>query len=230
MCRRFLQLVNSPQLLHSVSVIFTDQQWVPPLRSLCHWLLLRAGGAVRQLHLATDHGIPAGQESGEAEALLISSVMACAVGGGLEELDLESLAPATISSWVVALRSLRRLRLQLDAPVTISTSLAPLSTLEELDLHAHTLKLLPTAALPPSLTKLRLGPAEGWGEEAPLAPTNAMPNQVRCTGCQHMEGYAHCSAQPQPPTSAPAAFISGGETSAPAPLSDAPSPVPVCCR
>ena len=54
----------------------------------------------------------------------------------------------------MALRRLRRLKLHCSDAVEMNPSLDTLSSLEELEFSCEIMKLLPPAALPPSLTKL----------------------------------------------------------------------------
>ena len=177
-CQRFWRLVNSPQLLASISLVLEREPWVPRLRALCHWLLLRAAGCVRRLRLEALQYVGTEQEAGEAEALATAIAMACAAGGGLEQLELlGGLCLGTCSSWLVALRGLRRLSLQCSEHgyVAVTASLEALSSLQELHLSAEVM-LLPTAAFPRSLTKLALGPTtvDGAAEEA----GSALPSQA----------------------------------------------------
>ena len=177
-CQRFQRLVHTPQLLHSVCLTFPAGEWLPRLRALCRWMLLRAAGSVRQLRLGATAYLPTVRHACEVEALVASSVVACAAGGGLHDLELScGLLPA-VSSWLVALRgSLRRLSLHYDGHLIIETPLEILSSLQELHVHAEMLEMRPPASpLPPSLTQLSLGPTGLYEEDESL---NGLPSQVR---------------------------------------------------
>ena len=167
MCQRFWQLVNSPQLLCSVSLHSCD---MPRLRALCRWLGSRAAGAVRSLELSMQLRRHA---SGEAVSVLQQAL----VESQLEELTLifDSCLSSSLEvsgSWLPPLRGLTSLMLSFPGPMLISAPLGALSSLRELDLYGNAAELLPAVALPPSLTRLFL--CDTIEQDAP----DALPNQV----------------------------------------------------
>jgi hypothetical protein len=184
-CQRFQQLVLTPQLLHSVYLTFAaGEAWLPRLRALCRWTLLRAAGSVRQLRLRATAYLPAVRHVCEVEALVASIVLACAAGGGLEDLELSCALLPAVSSWLVALRgSLRRLSLHYEGHLIIQTPLEMLSSLQELHVHAEFLEFQPPASpFPASLTQLSLGHT-GLYESL-----NGLPKQVTSSLTRWQQG------------------------------------------
>ena len=184
MCRRWRQLVQSEPLLQTVTLSFDSfdsPQHLPRLRSFCEWMLLRASQHVQQLSLSLG---PARQEDAEESAsLLAAAVAACGASGALAGLQL-SITPAvpsfSCSSWVAALRSLRRLAINTEAAMTVPGSLLPLSALQELRLLGNNLQLPPAARLPASLTLLGLGFLSG--DSLPIQ-VSCPPPGVHAAGC-----------------------------------------------
>ena len=170
MCRRWRQLVNSAPLLQAVHVQFSKEGDLPRLRSFCEWALTRALQHLQQLHLALT--LDANEGAEEGASLMAAAVTACGAAGSLTELQLHiSTAHETFtcSSWMAALRSLRRLTIECDGAVNVAASLQPLAALEELRLIGRV--NLPVAArLPASLTLLHLH----WFDGASL-PTHVRP-------------------------------------------------------
>ena len=173
-CRRWRQLVQSEPLLQVVSLSFDSfdsPQHLPRLRSFCEWMQLQASQHVQKLSLSLG---PSREEDAEESApLLAAAVAACGASGALAGLQL-SITPAapsfSCSSWVAALRSLRRLAISTDAAMTMPGSLLSLSALQELRLLGNDLQLPPAARLPDSLTLLSLGFLSG----------DSLPSQACC--------------------------------------------------
>lgn len=150
-CRRWRQLVNSAPLLQLVEAEFSDVQLLQ-LRSFCEWVLLRAAHHVQRL------GISLRLSGEESASLLAAAVAACGAAGSLVELRLKIFPPDgerfTCSSWMAALRSLRRLTVQVAGILHVAASLQPLAALEDLKLKGVEVELPQAARLPVSLTRL----------------------------------------------------------------------------
>ena len=213
-CQRFWQLLYSPQLLHSVCLTFPGQSWMPRLRGLCRWVLLHAAGSVRQLRLGSEQYAETEQLATEAEALVTSMAVACAVaGGGLEELELSGgCLPVVCSSWMAALRRLRRLKLHCNDAVEVNASLETLSNLEELEFSCDIMRLLPTAALPPFLTKLTMRHTDNYtGGVQSMCPPSTCPS--RHSMCQPSTCPSWHSTRP--PSACPSRWVGASNTACP---------------
>lgn len=159
MCRRYRQLVCSPQLLHTVEVCIsgdTDEQAIPLLRSLAQFLVLHGTGRVRQLRL--DLGRCGQEEDGRAECMALAATAATGCSG-LEELQLDSRFTVTLSSWLLPLRSsLLRLRTGNGTATVVAAPLGLMTALQELELghSSDDSDIQADARLPTSLTRLAL--------------------------------------------------------------------------
>ena len=93
----------------------------------------------------------------EAEQLLASCMTACAAGGQLQQLTLESWTdgPLVVTGWASALTRLQQLDLR-GATLQLTASLHPLTALRKLELYSPRLELLPGVRLPPGLRELDL--------------------------------------------------------------------------
>ena len=175
-CRRWRQLVNSHPLLSSVALALSG---LPRLRSFCEWVLLRASQHVTHLDLTL--GRLLGDEAGEPTGLLAAAVAACGAGGSLAELRLKFSSESydqtfECTTWIAALRSLRRLTIAVEGDLNVMVSLQPLTALQLLTLDGYILHLPPEARLPPSLTQLRLA-----GQNI----SGSLPGQVCTPACVH---------------------------------------------
>ena len=180
MSRRCWQLVCSLQLLHTMEVCISgesDEEAMPRLRSLAHFLLLHGAGSVRQLRL--DLG-GCGEEDDtqiECMGLVAAATAACS---GLEELGLCSRFTVTLSSWLLPHRSsLRQLWTGEETCTVVAAPLGLMTALQELGMGqlSQYVYFEEGARLPTSLTRLVLGNG-GYDDAIP------MPPQVR--------GRLHC--------------------------------------
>ena len=126
------------------------QATVSRLRSLLPWLL-RHGQHVHRLDMRLLASGP------EAEQLLAGCMTACAAGGQLQQLVLESYTngPLVVAGWASALTRLQQLYL-VGATLQLTASLHPLTALRKLQLFSAGLELLPGVRLPPGLRELEL--------------------------------------------------------------------------
>lgn len=197
MCRRWWQLVNSPQLLAEVdvSIALWRPAWDAPyfasflkrIRRLCEWMLKRAAGRVRRLRLHLTVACSRFDALDEVQTAVVAMVVGCGAAGGLRQLSLVLEMPHTLfmlSNWVPALSGLQRLEISTLAPrsasgaaVTQATlgAVGPLHTLtglEQLSLYGEPLTVSADGWLPARLTSLS---AAGFENEAQCA---ALLNQA----------------------------------------------------
>ncbi|PSC73125.1 magnesium chelatase ATPase subunit I [Micractinium conductrix] len=159
-CRRLLQLVDSPALNAAVSAGFDGQRCLPRLRSFCAWFA-RHRGSVQQLKLFVDVDMRSGSEvMGQlCGALAASGAAGCPLAG----LSLELALPLPCTSWLPELRSLRTLAIAscYGTDVAFERCLSALHLQELwLDVSPGCLQYDPAAAWPSSLTRLRLRGAD----------------------------------------------------------------------
>lgn len=120
-CRRWAELVNSPQLLHSISVSLACDN-AEALPAFCGWLQARAAGHVQRLIMGlrsdTFYGALFDEDADEDDAhwpaaLLFSTLRACGAGGQLRELRLATDSQLWVTSCELGplVQSLQRLRL-----------------------------------------------------------------------------------------------------------------------
>ena len=191
MCRRWRRLANTPQLLEVLDFHLnatepsTAQQRV---ESICDWLLLRATGHVRRLHLTTvccyseddsddDSDADDGRQAAvEAVQAFLSTLPSLNYNRQLVDLSIHfnashlTLAFPPPHSWAVALRSLRRLHISSVSSFAVTLKpLGALAALEELTLAVREVELPATACLPPSLQRV------SWSSTG-----QNLPQQVRC--------------------------------------------------
>ncbi|PRW32625.1 cytochrome p450 isoform A [Chlorella sorokiniana] len=168
-CRRWAELVHTPDLLTNVQLTTKQSQAVIPcLRSFCAWLARRAAGHVQRLCLRFNLGRV--QHDGEFLGLLVAATTACSTAGQLHDLTLHiSSHPSSLPlSWVAALTSLRRLEIDpnFSTAVDVCGSLHHLTNLQELVLAGAPIQEWESATrLPPSITRLQL---DGTGENVSL--------------------------------------------------------------
>ncbi|PSC73130.1 disease resistance RGA2-like [Micractinium conductrix] len=159
-CRRLLQLVDSPALNAAVSAGFDGQRCLPRLRSFCAWFACHRG-SVQQLKLFVDVDMRSGSEvMGQlCGALAASGAAGCPLAG----LSLELALPLPCTSWLPELRSLRTLAIAscYSTDVAFERCLSALHLQELwLDVSPGCLQYDPAAAWPSSLTRLRLRGAD----------------------------------------------------------------------
>mgnify|MGYP001811057573 CR=1 FL=1 len=159
-CRRLLQLVDSPALNAAVSAGFDGQRCLPRLRSFCAWFACHRG-SVQQLKLFVDVDMRSGSEvMGQlCGALAASGAAGCPLAG----LSLELALPLPCTSWLPELRSLRTLAIAscYGTDVAFERCLSALHLQELwLDVSPGCLQYDPAAAWPSSLTRLRLRGAD----------------------------------------------------------------------
>lgn len=197
MCRRYRQLVCSPQLLHTVEVCIsgdTDEQAIPLLRSLAQFLVLHGTGRVRQLRL--DLGRCGQEEDGRAECMALAATAATGCSG-LEELQLDSRFTVTLSSWLLPLRSsLRRLEVGSGVGAVVTGPLAMMTALQELEfgLYGDYVDVEADGCLPTSLTSLTLGSGDAF-KRVPSKVRRAVSFAAFATACVAlwMATPMHCS-------------------------------------
>lgn len=188
--RRFWQLLCAPQLLHTLDVIISgsnDEQAMPRLRSLAHFIIQSAAGSVRRLQLGLVSCGGTDETAPECLALLAAAAAACS---GLHELELECRPTVTLSSWLLPLASsLRRLRTEGETQTVVAGSLEFLTALQDLELALLSggPVIQPGARLPASLTRLALG---GLPHLAPRMPWQVCQLPGQCYGRQPPLAYA----------------------------------------
>ena len=171
MSKRFAAAACSPELLQEVDA--DELSSVAALRSFAFWLLRHRQHVRRLACTITD------QEQLEAATATASCLTAAGAAGQLERLELYSSFGST--EWLLAMRSLRQLRLVdiAGAVLRISPAISSLTALRLLELDGDPVKWCAGAALPTSIT---------WLELADNAA--AMPEQVRAPS------LAQCCRQP----------------------------------
>lgn len=203
-CRRWVQLVHSPQLLADVSFSISDDDsagFLRRLRAAGTWLVRRAAPHVRRLQLELIVWMDytwEDQHKWEAGAALAGPLAACTQLQDLELLVYD--VPLPLGSWLAPLGStLRRLVLATDddKPLRVGGGLDALWALEQLELRngdegSGPLSIEPTARLPAAaLTRLVLGNLMG---------VPALPQQVGLWGDvlqPALEGAAASAGQPR---------------------------------
>lgn len=195
-CRRWRRLANAPQLLEVLEFCLDASQpsMVQRVESICDWLLLRAGGHMRRLHLTTvsrpsdDEAAERDADAAEAVQEFLSALPSLNSNRQLVDLSIDfhatdlTLAFPPSHSWAVAMRSLRRLKISSVSGLFVTLKpLHSLAALEELILNATEVELPASASLPPSLQRLN------WSTTG-----LHLPQQVRClSGAGRVGGLAN---------------------------------------
>ena len=156
MCRRWADLMTAPQLLGSLHLVN------PAVQPLCTFVLGRAFGHLRQLHVELPH---------VDQAHLASVLTSCGLGG-LAELKVRT-PHLSVGPWMLAMRHLQTMSL-LAHDVQLSTPLASLTSLRKLELRSRPLEGFVDAQLPVTLTHLTFKCIHG----------TELPRQARAAGRQ----------------------------------------------
>lgn len=174
MCRRWQSVAFSPPLLTRVAIHVEDRSgagWLNQMRGATSWLVCRAAGSVQQLSLDVDNTSCSLDKEDEADATALVAATLAALGGtsSLHELDvlMGFNMPLPLGSWLVALRSLRRLAVcGRETRFLVTGDWRGLTALQLLKLENSYVGFTDGARLPPNLTSLYLCTTSG---EEPMA-------------------------------------------------------------
>ncbi|KAL4447719.1 hypothetical protein ABPG75_004938 [Micractinium tetrahymenae] len=177
---RWRRLADDPQLLRQLDAKLLGEAYAERYLGFAKWLAPRAAH-VRLLSVAALPGTPLAEPSDEDEGYAAQATVgllaACAAAGQLTSLSLELGAPFWQGSWLPALRTLRRLRIEAHSltPSIFEAPIPSLLALRELELGDWPLSLESSARLSASLTRLQLR----------YVDTDLLPEQLAVLTCLH---------------------------------------------
>lgn len=136
-----------------------DDEWLEQFERFTSWLVRWAAGSVRQLSIDISSADVVADEAAQPAGLITGALAVAGVSGTLRDVTvrLGYDMPLPLGGWAAALHGLQRLSIHSnEGCINVSGNLRGLTALQSLE-QLGSLKFMPTAQLPLTLTSLSLG-------------------------------------------------------------------------